>query len=205
MKNKTIKPAKYISAALLTISMGICAFGQATTMPDILTTGTLNDQMKYLTEKTLIYENYRAIREDMFQKIKNNSLDSLSAAEMKIAGLNNLNARLNRKVDSLKSSLGAVKQNLDDVTKTKDSLSFIGLEINKSAYNGIVWTIIFALVGILALGFMIFKRNISVTNKTRKDSEDLKKEFEAYRKASREAREKMSMAHFYELKKIRGG
>jgi uncharacterized membrane protein (DUF106 family) len=43
-----------------------------------------------------------------------------------------------------------------------------------------------------------------VTAHTKKECEELKKEFEAYQKASREAREKMSMTHFNELKRLRG-
>ncbi len=204
MKKTKISPARCLSAALLAVSVNYFAYGQSS-MPEVLLNGTLKEQMTFITEKTRIYEDYRAIREDMFQKIKNNSIDSLSSAGAKIAGLKGINSGLNRKVDSLNASLGSLKQNLDDMTKTKNSISIAGIEINKSAYNGVVWTIILVLLGILALGFMIFKRNISVTNRTRKDYEDLKREFEAYRKASREAREKMSMAHFYELKKIRGG
>jgi hypothetical protein len=38
-----------------------------------------------------------------------------------------------------------------------------------------------------------------------KDLSDLKNEFEAYRKSAREAREKMSMEHFNEMKRLKGG
>ncbi len=204
MKKTKILPVRYLSATLLAFSMSFLTYGQST-MPEVLLNGTLKEQMDFITEKTRIYEDFRAIREDMFQKIRNNVIDSLTSAGSKIDGLNRVNSGLNNRVDSLNTSLGSLKNNLEDITKSKDSISIAGIEIKKSAYNGIVWTIILALLGILALGFMVFKRNISVTARTRKDYEDLKKEFEAYRKASREAREKMSMAHFYELKKIRGG
>jgi uncharacterized membrane-anchored protein YhcB (DUF1043 family) len=90
------------------------------------------------------------------------------------------------------------------MTKTKNSISLMGIEINKLAYNAVMWIIIAVLAGILAVGFLVFKRNHVVTTHTKKEFEDLKREFEAYRKASREAREKMSMAHFNELKKLRG-
>ena len=33
--------------------------------PEVFKQGTLSEQMKYLNERTRIYENYRAIREDM--------------------------------------------------------------------------------------------------------------------------------------------
>ena len=174
-------------------------------VPDMLLKGTLREQMQYLQEKTRIYEDYRAIREDMFQKIKNNSLDSLMEAKKEIIRFENLTGGLKLKIDTLNKSLETVRQDLDTMTKTKNSIRLLGINVNKAAYNAVMWIIIAILAGLLTIGFLIFKRNFSVTIHTKKEFEDLQKEFEAYRKASREAREKMSMAHFNELKKIRGG
>jgi hypothetical protein len=67
-----------------------------------------------------------------------------------------------------------------------------------------MWIIVAGLATLLIMGFMAFKRNLIVTKNIRKDLEALKTEFEAYRKSSREAREKMSMDHFNELKRLRG-
>ena len=188
---------------LLASSASLRALSQSS-MPEILTTGTLTDQMNYITEKTRIYEDFRAIREDMFQKLKGNALDSLSSARKHIAELKNINSSRDNSIAALNDSLGVVNQNLDKMIKTKNSIKLLGIEINKSAYNAVMWSIIAALAGILAIGFLIFKRNIIMTSRTKKESEDLKREFEAYRKASREAREKMSMTHFNELKRMRG-
>ncbi|HBZ22485.1 MAG TPA: hypothetical protein DEO60_15240, partial [Bacteroidales bacterium] len=151
-----------------------------------------------------IYEDFRAIREDMFQKMKVNSLDSLKAAKSEIKGLKNDTRRLNSTIDSLNTSVGTIRADLDQMTKTKNSISLMGIEINKNVYNGVLWSIIVALAGLLTAGFMAYQRNHKVTTQTKKECEELKKEFEAYRKASREAREKMSMTHFNELKKLRG-
>jgi uncharacterized membrane-anchored protein YhcB (DUF1043 family) len=90
------------------------------------------------------------------------------------------------------------------MTKTKNSIRVLGIEVNKTAYNAVMWILIATLAGFLAIGFLAYKRNYSATVNTKKEIEELKREFEAYRKASREAREKMSMAHFNELKKLRG-
>lgn len=175
-----------------------------TTMPEILVNGSLREQMNYIQDKTRIYEDYRAIREDIFQKIKGNALDSLKAAKTEIIGLNNNARERNLTIDSLNTSIETVKTDLDKMTKTKNSIKLLGIEINKVAYNAVLWTIIASLAGILIIGFLSYKRNRSVTVHTKKEFEELRKEFEAYRKASREAREKMSMTHFNELKRLRG-
>ena len=175
-----------------------------TSMPEVLLKGSIREQLDFIQEKTRIYEDYRAIREDMFRQIKNNALDSLRSARNEITTLKNEMKAGTVEIDSLNNQVGSLKADLDKMTKTKNSISFLGIQTGKGVYNTIMWSIIAILAVLLIIGFLTFKRNRTVTLITRKEIEDLKKEFEAYRKASREAREKMSMAHFNELKRLRG-
>ena len=192
-------------AMILTVlAIAICkTAGQA--LPDIFLKNSLNEQLKFLDEHTKIYDNYRAIREDMFQKIKGNVSDTLSSVENKIAGLNKTVYSLNRTIDTLKRNLELTKTNLDEMTRTKNSIRVIGMQVNKSAYNNIMWLIVGGLIAVLLIGFLVFKRNLSATFSTKKEYEELKNEFDAYRKTSREAREKMTMDHFNEIKRLKGG
>ena len=175
-----------------------------TPIPDILSNSPLKEQMDYIQERTRIYENYRAIREDMFQKIKDNAIDSLTKSKTEINDLKDLNLILNHRIDSLSTSLQTTKYNLDEITATKNSIRILGMEVNKISYNSIMWIIIAGLLALLALGFLVFKRNMVTTLHTKKELEELNNEFEVYRQTTREAREKMSMAHFNELKKLKG-
>ena len=190
-----------ILAVLITTVMKLT--GQAT-MPDALLKSSLNEQFKYLDEHTKIYENYRAVREDMFQLTKKNVSDTLSVLNTKIAGLNKTARTLNQTIDTLRKDLGSTKSSLEATTKSKNSISVMGLEVNKAAYNRIMWTILFGLVAALVAGFLVFKRNLTIISNTKKEFQELKDEFETYRKTSREAREKMTMAHFLEMKKLKG-
>ena len=178
--------------------------GQAV-MPDELIKNPLKEQLKYLEGRTIIYENYRAIREDMFQKLKSNVNDSLSAADKKIARLKKTASELNLSLDSLRANLQLTKTSLEEMTRTKNSLKVIGLIVNKDTYNGIMWTILGGLLALLLLGFLVFQRNLSTTSNTKKEFQELKNEFEAYRKTTREAREKLTMDHFNEIKRLKGG
>jgi hypothetical protein len=174
-------------------------------LPDVLYKNSVKEQLKYIEEHTRIYENYRAIREDMFQKMVANISDSLSGSKSKIDGLNIIKTSLNQRIDSLNKALADTKTSLDEITISKNSISVVGIEINKSTYNSIMWTIVAALAALLALGFIVFKRNLSVSLNFKKELVELKTEFEAYKKTSREAREKMSMDHFKEITRLKGG
>jgi hypothetical protein len=175
-----------------------------TTIPEVLVKNPLREQMNYIEERTKIYENYRAIREDMFQLLKKNIADTISEDIKNINALNAKTIILSRTIDSLNSQLQTVQSRLEETTLTKNSLKVFSLEVNKTIYNLIMWAILAVLAGSLIIGFLAYKRNITLTNSTRREIMELKKEFEDYRKTSREAREKMSMDHFKEIKKLKG-
>jgi protein-S-isoprenylcysteine O-methyltransferase Ste14 len=67
-----------------------------------------------------------------------------------------------------------------------------------------MWTVIGILAILLALGFLVFKRNLVVLRRTEKDLKELKDEFAAYRQTTRLAREKAEMDHFNAIKKLKG-
>jgi hypothetical protein len=201
MKQLQIKCVLILTVLVITV---IKVTGQ-TPMPDILLKNSLKEQLNYLEEHTIIYENYRAIREDMFQKLKKNVSDTLNVLDGKISELIKIKSGLNLTFDTLRKNLESTKTSLEEVTKSKNSISLLGHEVNKSSYNRVMWTILVGLVAAIILGFLVFKRNISAMSNTNKELQDLKAEFEAYRKTSREAREKMTMDHFNEIKRLKGG
>jgi uncharacterized phage infection (PIP) family protein YhgE len=164
----------------------------------------VTEQMSYIESHTKIYDNFRAVREEMFQRLKANLRDTLSTMQKKVTELSNENSNLRSTIDTLNSNLSATKTNLDQVTTSKNSMKFLGMEVEKGTYNTIMWALVIGMLVILVLGFLVFQRNRKVVVSKEKDLDDLKSEFEAYRKSSREAREKMALQHFNELKKLRG-
>lgn len=173
-------------------------------IPDVLLKGTLQEQMNYIEEKTRIYEEYRAVREDMFQKLKNNSIDSLTKARSRISELVTSTGSLKVRIDTLNSNLNAMKMELAETTRTKNAISILGIKMDKTVYNSIMWIIVAALAFLLGIGFLAFKRNRTVTLTTKKELNEIKEEFEAYRKKTRLEREKMGMDHFKEIQKLKG-
>jgi uncharacterized coiled-coil DUF342 family protein len=204
MKDISKSGFRFISTVSFLVFTCFTISGQ-TTIPDVLIKNRLKEQLNYIEERTRIYENYRAIREDMFQKLKENISDTLSSANKKIDILNSTVSGLKQTIDSLNSTLETTNTGLEKITRTKNSISVLGMEVNKLTYNLIMWLIVIGLAAILAIGFIVFKHNLSVTINIKKEFSELKDEFQSYRKTTREAREKLSMDHFNELKKLKGG
>jgi len=204
MKRARYSVLKYLLVILFLATISVKGSCQ-TPIPEVLNTGTLKEQMDYIEERTRIYENYRAIREDMFQLIKGNSIDSLIAEKNTVNQLTVNRLQNKETVDSLSAVLGATQVRLKEATDSKNSISVLGMEFSKTLYNLFTWIIIAGLLFILGVGFLAFRRNMVMMIHAKKDLEELRNEFETYRQTAREAREKMSMDHFNEIRRIKGG
>lgn len=182
---------------------GISVVTGQTTMPEVMDTGTLGDQLNYIHERTRIYENYRAIREDIFQKMRRNTMDSLSDAKVNVNNLDLLLSERSAEIDSLNRDLQTTKEDLALAIKNKNSMSFLGNTMSKTYYNTIMWSVIIALIVILVLLFLTFTRNRTITIQIRKDLNEVREEFDEYRKSSRERYEKLVVSHFNEIKRLK--
>jgi tetrahydromethanopterin S-methyltransferase subunit B len=176
---------------------------EAQNLPEVLQEGTLQEQLDYIQNRTLIYENFRAIREDIFQKVKNNSLDSLKSARAQMLDLSMQINNLDSRIDSLSLLLTDTRSELDTAVENRDNISFVGIPMKKMAYNMLVWIIIGGLTILLLLGLFIYFRNRIIMVNTLNEIGELKEEFENYKKTSRERREKLVMDHFNEIKKFK--
>jgi len=191
----------FITAILLAGTIGGYSQNE---LPEVFKKGTISEQFKYLDERTRIYEDYRAIREDMFRLISRNTLDTLKNTRKKINDQISQTNTLNNRIDSLKISLEASKSELEEMTRTKESIPVLGIEVNKKSYNAIMWTILGVLVFLLISGFLIFRQNRHITHRTKLDLVELKEEFEGYRQKTRLDREQMTRDHFNEIKRLKG-
>jgi len=195
--------------SLLTISIIVALFFSATThinaqaIPEEYRKQTIPEQLNYLEEHTRVYENFRAIREDIFQLLKKNLNDSLASSKRRIRSLIAETNKLNVRIDSINDQLSGASTNLEEMTKTKNSIKVLGMEVNKNTYNSLMWSILGILLLLLGIGYLTFNQNRTTTVKTRKELTDLLKEFEDYKQKARIDREKSTMEHFNEIKKLK--
>lgn len=171
---------------------------------EILDNGTLEEQYDYLNDRTNIYNNFRAVREDMFQKIRKNSVDSLNAAYQEINALERQLDQNNQTTDSLENLLQETYAQRDEAINNRDSMSLMGLSVNKIFYNVLLWSVIIGLIVLAVVLFVLFKRAHTITSAKSKELVELKSEFEEYKKTSRQRFEKQSIDHFNELRKLKG-
>jgi len=172
-------------------------------MPAEMDSSSIESQLNYIREKTRIYNDYRAIRDDIFLKMRRNVLDSLNEVKLEGARLNSELSDREFQIETLNSDLERVKNERDKAIRTKDALSFLGIQMNKALYNTIMWVIVLTLAACAIILFLLFKRTHAVTNQTRKELENIQEEYESYRKSSREKYEKLVVNHHNEIMKLK--
>jgi hypothetical protein len=192
---------KLLLIGILLINIPVMAQNK---LPEIMTTGTMDEQLDYLHQKTLIYNDFRAIREDIFQKLRSNTVDTLNSLRNEISNRDKQITAMAATQDSVQDVLNGTRIELTQAIENRDSLFIFGIPLNKAFYNSLMWTIILGMFIITALALIAFRRNLSVTKQTSKEYKDVRDEFEEYRKSNREKMEKMVIEHFNEIKKIKG-
>jgi predicted nucleic acid-binding Zn-ribbon protein len=187
--------------AIVFLSVSVKSNSQA--IPEEYRNQSIPEQLNFTEEHTRVYENFRAVREDIFQLLTKNINDSLARSKKTINSLITEKNRLNNRIDSINQSLASTNNNLESMTRTKNSIRILGIEIHKATYNTIMWTILGILVALLVIGYLTFKQNRTATLKTKKELTDLLKEFEDYKQKTRIEKERTTMEHFNEIKKLK--
>lgn len=173
---------------LLLFISSVDLFSQAAT-PD-WETGTIENQIDNLISTSNNYQDYKVIRKASIFQLKTNILDSLSSLGQSMSASQNRVREQEKTISSLNTQMKQVQEDLEQTNKEKGSISFMGMQMNKGAYQGLMWTIIAGLLGLLGFFVLRFKSSHSVTAQARKDLEEVRHEFDEHRKRSLEREQK---------------
>lgn len=201
---KTIYQSTATVLALFCLSLvGFQTANAQYVTPAIMDSVTLESQLDYIQNRTRIYNDFRAIREDIFLKMKGNALDSLNAVKLEIATLNSKLTDRNFQIETLNTDLDRTKNDRDEAIRNKDSISIVGIQLNKALYNSITWFIILGLTVLAVSLFLLFKRTHVVTVQTKKEFNEIQEKFETHKKSSREKYEKLVVNHHNEIMRLK--
>ena len=169
----------------------------------VLDSAQLEAQLEYVHENTRVYNNFRAIREDIFLKLKGNVNDTLVEQKLLVEQLNSRLTERDYQIETLNTDLARTKNERDEAIKNKNSLSLLGMNLNKALYNSVMWFIILGLATLAAIMLVLFRRAHAVTSQVKTDLEATQEEFDQYRKNAREKYEKLVVSHHHEIMKLK--
>lgn len=112
--------------------------------------------------------------------------DSMEIIETDLKESNDEIVALKKELSDNKVKTEDIKQQLDASLKRENSISVMGMSLNKSAYSITMYGIILAALVFAGIVFLMFKRSNAVTARTKKEYNELKEEFEEHKKNSLE-------------------
>lgn len=198
----------------ITFTLTLCFLSLYLSAQEIQTTsineGSIGDQFDFAIKKSNNYNDangrsYEVIRRDMILALKKNTLDSLSAIQSKLDNsTSNVNGQ-QEEINTLKADLAKTQDSLTATHKEKDSMTLLGMQMSKSAYSLLMWSVIAALLALLVTFIIKFKHSNAVTKSANKAFSDLEIEFKNHRKTALEREQKVKRELQDELNKNRGG
>jgi len=178
---------KSILSVVLTFSLSFSLFAQQNQPENkqaelSLDKGTIENQFEYLMTKSTNYKEYKVIKVNWMNKFRGNVNDTLEAVHNQINGFKKASVKQNKEIQTLKTELDNVKNNLNETQQAKDSMMFFGMQMSKGSYNTVMWFLIIVALALAGVCFMLFKRSNVVTVETKNRLDEIQEEFDTHRK-----------------------
>ncbi|HZW63025.1 MAG TPA: tRNA (guanine-N1)-methyltransferase [Flavobacteriaceae bacterium] len=156
-----------------------------------LNEGTLDNQFEYVIQKSNNYQEYKVIKKTWLYALKAHTMDSLKAIQETLKSTQaTVNAQA-EEITALKRNLVTTQTTLDNTNKEKDSMTLFGMQLTKTSYSMLLWTIIAGLLALLIFFIFKFKNSNAITKEAKRALAETEEEFEEHRKVALEREQKV--------------
>ena len=152
---------------------------------------TIGEQFQEMLESSESYTEYKVIKRTKLNDFSRAIQDSLATSRTQISSLNAEVSDLKSQISPLTTRISDLEEQLEKSEKLRESLLFLGIQMNKATYHLFVWVIIAALAVFGVFAYTSFMRSNKVTSKTKKEMKALELEYDEHRKKSHEKQIKM--------------
>ncbi|MBA3900008.1 MAG: tRNA (guanine-N1)-methyltransferase [Bacteroidetes bacterium] len=166
-----------------------------------LDAGTIESQFEYVLENSNRWENFKVIKQPWIDKLQNNIADSLNALKSQISENQNILNSHQAETDALNAELEKVNMQLLAIQQEKDSISFLGMFLEKSTYKNMMYALSAGLLAFLLIFIYRFNRSNAITTEIKSTLSEIQEEFSSYKKRALEKEQKLARELQNELNK----
>jgi septal ring factor EnvC (AmiA/AmiB activator) len=193
-----MKPIKLLFLLVTLFSFSFTSFSQDETEEDKLSlnSGSIDNQFDYVIKKSNGWRDergnsYKVIKSFWLTELKEHTLDSLKAVRKDLVDTQITVNSQAKEIADLKSNLSNTKDDLDQTNDEKNNMALFGLQMSKTNYNVLMWSIIGALLALLLLFIYKFKNSNALTRLSKHNLDKIEEEFEEHRKTALEREQKV--------------
>lgn len=174
-----------------------------------LNNSTIDNQFEYVLKKSGNFRGtngqmYEAVNRNMFLTLKAHTIDSLKTVHKDLADTETVVNTQAKEIDELKTNLASTQATLDATNKEKNNMSLLGLQMSKSSYNVLMWSVIAGLLALLLFFIYKYKNSNTVTREAKKNLAEIEEEFDEHRRTALEREQKVRRQLQDEINKQKG-
>ena len=161
-----------------------------------LNSGTIDNQFEYILRKSGNFKGtngqpYEAVKRSMFLTLRAHTIDSLKTIHKDLTETQAVVNSQAKEISTLKASLSNTQGTLEQTNVEKNSMSLFGIQMSKSGYNVLMWSIIGGLLAFLLFFIYKFKNSNAITRDANKSLAEIEEEFEEHRKIALDREQKV--------------
>lgn len=191
-----MKSLKYLVFIFLISSVFTVLQAQEGEKTQSINEGSIIDQFEFVIKKSSNWtdekgQSYEVIKRNMMLTLKAHTLDSLNAIQARLDSAKKIVGTQQKEINTLKTDLAKTEDLLASTNLEKDSLVFLGIQMSKSNYGLLMWSIIAVLLVLLLLFIYKFKNSNVVTKATKISLAEMENEFTVHRRNALEREQKV--------------
>ncbi|MCL7988039.1 hypothetical protein M8998_08820 [Sphingobacterium sp. lm-10] len=128
----------------------------------------------------------KLIRKTNLEILRKNTSDTINRLKQEITNLNEASSSSVSTTQSLRDSVSTLESDLRVERDRTDSISFLGIDFQKSTYHTMVWVMIFVFAIAFIASFFAYKKSKIDTVEHQKTANELQDELQSFKKKSME-------------------
>jgi chromosome segregation ATPase len=175
---------KYLSIVILLASFTSMA-QQSNTATDI------DQQFDQLMESSNNFKEYKVVKASALKTLQSQTKEQIQELNSEIDALQaNISAEKEEQA-RLQTALTDANNNVENLNQQRDSISLLGMPVDKSTYNAIVWSIVGILVVVVLILFLRYKKSMVTTTHAKEELQVVESELEELRRKSIEKEQRL--------------
>lgn len=170
-----------------------------------LTEGSIDNQFEYVIQRSNNFQEYKVVKRTWLNELKSHTLDSIKAIQKNLSDTQVVVEAQSNEILELKDKLSTTNTTLTATKDEKDNMSLFGMQMSKTGYNVLMWSIIACLLALLLFFIYKYRDSNAVTKLSKKSLVEIEEEFEEHRRNALEREQKVRRQLQDELNKQKKG
>jgi hypothetical protein len=152
-----------------------------------------NIEVKFnsLLDKSSSFKEYKVIKKDLLTEFQRSFVSFINNSNDKVSNLNSALEKKETVIQDLNKELSTVKLQNSELNTAVDSISLLGIQLEKGNYNLFMWSLLFTLALVTTFFVYRFKRANEITKYSKGVLADVEDEYQMFKQNSIEREQKL--------------